>query len=296
MQFKDMINQGQNISATIAVCKSNDEGVIKAIVKAIKYTQANFILFDEQPQDELIRSFNLTHDELNRIKIIQTDDEAHTVSECVKSLDEGQADLIMKGLIDTSTLLKEVLNNKYKLKTTDRMSHIALFNIPEYHKMLTVSDVAMNIEPNVEQKIDITTNLITCLQKIGIQSPKIAVLSAIEKVNPKMKSSVDADAVVSGIRNKMANLEIEGPMAFDAAINKRASIIKNIDSEISGNVDGVVVPQIESGNILYKSLVYLSKADVASVIIGAKIPIILTSRSDSSRDKFHSICSALMLI
>ena len=111
-----------------------------------------------------------------------------------------------------------------------------------------------------------------------------------------MKSSVDADAVVSGIRNKMANLEIEGPMAFDAAINKRASIIKNIDSEISGNVDGVVVPQIESGNILYKSLVYLSKADVASVIIGAKIPIILTSRSDSSRDKFHSICSALMLI
>ncbi|RTX83954.1 hypothetical protein CD129_12770, partial [Mammaliicoccus fleurettii] len=125
MQFNDMINQGQNISATIAVCKSNDEGVIKAIVKAIKYTQANFILFDEQPQDELIRSFNLTHDEFNRIKIIQTDDEAHTVSECVKSVDEGQADLIMKGLIDTSTLLKEVLNNKYKLKTTDRMSHIA---------------------------------------------------------------------------------------------------------------------------------------------------------------------------
>ncbi|MEB7656845.1 phosphate acyltransferase [Mammaliicoccus vitulinus] len=296
MQFKDMINKGKNISATIAVCKSNDEGVIKAVVKAVKNTNANFILFDEQPQDELIRSFNLTHDEFNRIKIIQTEDEAHTISECVKSVDDGQADLIMKGLVATSTLLKEVLKDKYNLKTESRMSHIALFNVPEYHKMLAISDVAMNISPNKEQKIVITRNLVACLQKIGIDSPKVAILSAIESVNPKMQSSVDANEVVSYFRKEMPKLEIEGPLAFDAAINKRASIIKNIDSNISGNVDGVVVPQIESGNILYKSLIYLSKADVASVIFGAKIPIILTSRSDSSRDKFHSICSALMLI
>ncbi|WP_206167003.1 phosphate acyltransferase [Mammaliicoccus sciuri] len=296
MLFKDMIKNGQNISATIAVCKSNDEGVIKAIVKAIKHTKARFMLFDERPQDELIRSFNLTHEELNRIEIIQTLNEEHTVSQCVQAVADGKADLIMKGLISTSELLKEVLKDKYNLKTNYRMSHIAIFNIPEYHKMLTVSDVAMNIAPNIEQKIEIISNLVYSLKKIGIDSPKIGVLSAIENVNPKMQSSVDAKEVVSYLNQEKPDLEIEGPIAFDAAINKKASIIKKIDSKISGNVDGLIVPQIESGNILYKSLVYLSNAEVASVIIGAKIPIILTSRSDSSQDKFHSICSAIMLI
>nr|WP_263313206.1 phosphate acyltransferase [Mammaliicoccus sp. Marseille-Q6498] len=296
MLFKDMINKGQNINATIAVCKSNDEGVIKSIIKGIKNTKANFILFDEEPQDELIRSFNLSHEEFKRIQIIQTEDREHTVSECVKAVHDGKADLIMKGLMSTSTILKEVLKDKYNLKMNRRMSHIALFNIPEYHKMLTISDVAMNIAPDKDAKIDITNNLIENLQKIGIQNPKIAVLSAIEDVNPKMQSSVDAKAVADYFKNKAIEAEVEGPLAFDAAINKRASIIKNIDSNISGNIDGVVVPQIESGNILYKSLVHLSNADVASVIIGAKIPIILTSRSDSSKDKFHSICCALTLV
>ncbi|WP_323704792.1 phosphate acyltransferase [Mammaliicoccus sp. Dog046] len=296
MQFNEIIEKGKQVKATIAVCKSNDESVIKSVVKAIKETNVNFILFDEEPQDELIRSFNLSATEFKRIHIVQTRDEQHTVSECVNSVTTGEADLIMKGIISTSTLLKEILNDKYQLKTSNRMSHVALFNVPEYHKMLAISDVAMNIAPNTEEKIEITSNLIDTLHILGIEKPNIAVLSAIENVNPKMQSSVDAHAVVSHFKNMSTDVMIEGPIAFDAAINKQASIIKNIDSNISGNVDGLIVPQIESGNILYKSLVYLSHADVASIIIGAKIPIILTSRSDNSRDKFHSICSALMLI
>ncbi|GGI39946.1 phosphate acyltransferase [Mammaliicoccus stepanovicii] len=296
MQFKDIINKGQKTNATIAVCKSNDEGVIKAIIKSIKKTNANFLLYDEEPQDELIRSFNLSHEEFNRIKIIQTKDKNDTVSESVKAVNEGKADLIMKGLISSSTLLKEVLNSKYNLKTENRMSHLALFDIPEYHKTLALSDVAMNIAPSQEAKIQITENLITSLKKIGIKNPKIGVLSAIEQVNPNIQSSVDAKVIVDYFNALNDIHEVEGPLAFDVAINKQAAITKGIDSHISGNVDGLIVPQIESGNILYKSLVYLSKAEVASVIIGAKVPIILTSRSDSSKDKFNSICCALTLI
>ena len=296
MQFNEMINKGQNIDATIAVCKSNDEGIIKAIIKCIKQTRAKFILFDEEPQDELIRSFNLSHEEFEKIKIVQTRDYEHTISECVRAVNEGTANLIMKGLVSSSEILKEILKDKYSLKTTQRISHLSFFKIPTYHKILAFSDVAMNIAPDVNQKIEITENVISNLKKLGIDTPKIAVLSAIETVNPKMQSSVDAKEIVDYIKKENTDVEIEGPLAFDAAINKRASIIKKISSNVSWNIDAAIVPQIESGNILYKSLVYLANADVASVIVGAKVPVILTSRSDSSKDKFHSICCALTLV
>jgi len=156
MQFNEMINKGQNIDATIAVCKSNDEGIIKAIIKCIKQTRAKFILFDEEPQDELIRSFNLSHEEFEKIKIVQTRDYEHTISECVRSVNEGTTNLIMKGLVSSSEILKEILKDKYSLKTTQRISHLSFFKIPTYHKMLAISDVAMNIAPDVNQKIEIT--------------------------------------------------------------------------------------------------------------------------------------------
>lgn len=291
-----MIQKGQSVTATIAVCKSNDEGVLKSVVKTLKNTNASFKLFDEESQDELIRSFDLSHEEFERIEIIQTNSVEHTISATVQSVADGEADLIMKGLISTSDILKEVLKDQYNLKTDRRMSHIAFFNIPTYHKMLTISDVAMNISPNATAKIEITQNVIHNLTKLGFNNPKIAILSAIEEVNPKMKSSVDAQEVVDYYNDVLPELKIEGPIAFDAAINKKAALIKGMRSEVSGDVDAVIVPQIESGNILYKSLIYFSNADVASVIVGAKIPIILTSRSDSSTDKYHSICSALTLI
>jgi phosphate butyryltransferase len=211
----------------------------------------------------------------------------------VQMVSSGDADFLMKGKVGTSTLLKHVLNKEYGLRTGKLLSHFALFELETYHKLIAVSDVAMNIAPNLQDKIAIVNNAVGCLNRLGIMLPKVAVLGAVEMVNESMQATMDA-ALLSKMnqRDQIQNCIIDGPLAFDNAISLESAIHKGIKSEVAGETDLLIMPDIEVGNVLYKSMVFFARAKVASVILGALAPIVLTSRSDSEQAKYDSIILA----
>jgi phosphate butyryltransferase len=217
------------------------------------------------------------------------------VEKAVKMVHDGEADVLMKGNIATPSLLKAVLNKEWGLRTGQLLSHFALFEVESYHKLIAVSDVAMNIAPNLSDKIAIINNSVKFLNKLGIELPKVAVLGAIEVVNENMQATLDA-ALLSKMnqRDQIRNCIIDGPLAFDNAVSFESASHKKIKSEVAGDTDLLIMPDIEVGNVLYKTLVWFAKAKVASVILGASTPIVLTSRSDSEESKFDSILLATL--
>ncbi len=208
----------------------------------------------------------------------------------VKMLSSKQADVLMKGKIGTSALLKRVLNRDWGLRTGNLLSHIALFEVETYHKLIAVTDVAMNIAPNLRDKIAIINNSVSFLHSLGYQMPKVAVLGAVEMVNENMEATLHA-ALLSKMnqRDQIRHCIIDGPLAFDNAISLESARHKGIKSEVAGDTDLLLMPDIEVGNVLYKSLVFFARAKVASMILGASVPIVLTSRSDSEQAKYDSI-------
>jgi phosphate butyryltransferase len=215
------------------------------------------------------------------------------VEMAVKIASSKQAEILMKGKVGTSTLLKCVLNKEWGLRTGHLLSHFALFEVDTYHKLIAITDVAMNIAPNLHDKIAIVNNSISCLHKLGVPLPKVAVLGAVEMVNENMQATLDA-ALLSKMnqRDQIKGCLIDGPLAFDNAISLESAQHKGIRSEVAGDTDLLLMPDIEVGNVLYKSLVFFAKAKVASVILGALVPIVLTSRSDSEQAKYDSILLA----
>jgi phosphate butyryltransferase len=204
-----------------------------------------------------------------------------------------QADILMKGKIGSATLLRCVLNKEWGLRTGNLLSHFALFEVETYHKVIAVTDVAMNIAPSLQDKIAIVNNSVACLNRLGYKMPKVAVLGAVEMVNENMKATLDA-ALLSKMnqRDQIKNCIIDGPLAFDNAVSLESAQLKGIKSEVAGDTDLLLMPDIEVGNVLYKSLVFFAQAKVASIILGAMVPIVLTSRSDSEQAKFDSILLA----
>lgn len=231
--------------------------------------------------------------EVSGYTIVHEPDTLKAVETAVKLVSSKQADLLMKGKVGTSALLKSVLNRDWGLRTGRLLSHIAIFEVETYHKLIAVTDVAMNIAPNLQDKIAIVNNSVECLHKLGIDIPKVAVLGAVEMVNENMVATLDA-ALLSKMnqRDQIKGCLIDGPLAFDNAISLESAQHKGIRSEIAGDTDLLLMPDIEVGNVLYKSLVFFAKAKVASMILGATAPIVLTSRSDSEQAKYDSIILA----
>ncbi|MBN2633222.1 MAG: bifunctional enoyl-CoA hydratase/phosphate acetyltransferase [Bacteroidales bacterium] len=227
---------------------------------------------------------------IDGLRIIHEPDTEMAVQMSVKMVSAKQADILMKGKVGTSTLLKCVLNKEWGLRTGNLLSHFALFEVETYHKVIAVTDVAMNIAPNLQEKISIINNSVSCLIKLGYTNPKVAVLGAVEMVNENMEATLDA-ALLSKMnqRDQIKNCIIDGPLAFDNAVSLESAQHKGIRSEVAGDTDLLLMPDIEVGNVLYKSLVFFAKAKVASVILGARVPIVLTSRSDSEQAKYDSI-------
>jgi phosphate butyryltransferase len=227
---------------------------------------------------------------IDGLRIIHEPGTDAAVEMAVKMLSGKQADVLMKGKVGTSVLLKCVLNKEWGLRTGNLLSHIALFEVETYHKLIAVTDVAMNIAPNLKDKISIVNNSVSFLLKLGYVMPKVAVLGAVEMVNENMEATLDA-ALLSKMnqRDQIKNCIIDGPLAFDNAISYESAHHKGIRSEVAGDTDLLLMPDIEVGNVLYKSLVFFAKAKVASIILGAQVPIVLTSRSDSEQAKYDSI-------
>ena len=217
--------------------------------------------------------------------------EAATIS--VKMVHDKKADLLMKGKVGSSDMMRCILNKDYGLRMGKLLSHFAYFEVETYHKLIAVTDVAMNIAPNLSEKIAILNNSVRILNNLGIAKPKVAVLGAVEKVNTEMVATLDA-ALLSKMnqRDQILNCIVDGPLAFDNAISVESARHKEIKSDVAGDTDLLLMPDIEVGNVLYKSMVFFAKAKVASMIVGASAPIVLTSRSDSEQAKFDSILLA----
>ena len=205
------------------------------------------------------------------------------------------ADIIMKGLIDTKILLKAVVNTTYGIKQQKLLSHVGLLSFADLNHVIFVTDGAMNIAPTVDEKIAIIENAVLLAQNIGYEKPKVGLVSAVEKVNLKMQSTVDASDILTYYQNKEITFQIDGPFAIDNLVSHEAAKHKGITSEIAGEADILVFPNIESGNVFYKTSVFLAHAKSAGIICGAKVPIVLTSRADSMETKLHSIFLAVVM-
>jgi phosphate butyryltransferase len=275
----------------LVLAAAQDQHSLSAVLRAWKDGIIEPILIGDKEAIQNIAASNGY--DITGIRIIHESDTDLATEMAVKMVSSKQADVLMKGKVGTSTLLKCVLNKEWGLRTGRLLSHIALFEVDTYHKLIAVTDVAMNIAPNLQDKIAIINNSISCLHKLGIPMPKVAVLGAVEMVNENMEATLDA-ALLSKMnqRDQIRGCLIDGPLAFDNAISLESAQHKGIRSEVAGDTDLLLMPDIEVGNVLYKSLVFFAKAKVASVILGALAPIVLTSRSDSEQAKYDSILLA----
>jgi len=272
----------------LVVAAAQDHNSMGAVVKAWQENIIEPILVgDKESIQNICAESNF---DISGVRIVHEADIETAVQIAVKMVNNRQGDILMKGKVGTSTLLKCVLNREWGLRTGNLLSHFALFEVETYHKVIAVTDVAMNIAPNLQDKIAIINNSVGCLNKMGYIMPKIAVLGAVEMVNENMEATLDA-ALLSKMnqRDQIKNCIIDGPLAFDNAVSLDSAKHKGIRSDVAGDTDLLLMPDIEVGNVLYKSLVFFARAKVAAVILGAKVPIVLTSRSDSEQAKFDSI-------
>jgi phosphate butyryltransferase len=275
----------------LVLAAAEDQHSLGAVIKAWKEGIIDPILVGDEAGIHKICETN--NYDIAGIRIINEPDTEKSVEAAVKIVHNHEANVLMKGKIGSATLLRCVLNKEWGLRTGNLLSHFALFEVETYQKVIAVTDVAMNIAPSLQDKIAIVNNSVACLNKLGYKMPKVAVLGAVEMVNENMQATLDA-ALLSKMnqRDQIKNCIIDGPLAFDNAVSLESAQLKGIKSEVAGDTDLLLMPDIEVGNVLYKSLVFFAKAKVASIILGAQVPIVLTSRSDSEQAKFDSILLA----
>jgi phosphotransacetylase len=234
------------------------------------------------------------------IRHLQIVDAPHSHASAVKAVEllrEAKAELLMKGSLHTDELMAAVVSRDGGLRTARRISHVFVMDVPTYHKVLIVTDGAINIAPTLEDKVDICQNAIDLAVSLGRQRPKVAILAAVETVTSKMPATIDAAALCKmSERGQITGAVLDGPLAFDNAISKDAAETKHIHSEVAGDPDILVAPNLEAGNILAKQLSFLANADSAGLVLGARVPIILTSRADSVRSRIASCAIAMLAV
>ena len=275
----------------IAVAAAADLHVLEALKQAIQKGIVEAILVGNKV--EIINISKSINFDLNNIEIIDINDPISASKEAVSLIRNGKADILMKGMVATGPLLKAVLNKETGIRKEGTLSHVAFFESPYYHKLLCITDAAMNVNPELMEKKAILENAVEAYHKLGIEKPKVAIVGAVELVNPKMEATMDA-AILSQMnkRNQIKGCEVDGPLALDNIISKEAALHKGIDSNVAGDADIILTPDINVGNVLYKSLNFLGGAISAAVIMGAWVPIVLTSRSDTEETKLMSIALA----
>ncbi len=280
----------KNRPKRLVLAAAGDEHSIDAVLDAYRLGVIEPILVGKKKEIEKFAS-NCKH--LRNFEIYSFETDKEIIQKSVELVVNNEADILMKGNVTTAQLLKGVLNKEYGMKHKSFLSHFALFEIPHYHKLLSITDVALNILPTLDHKVHILNNAVQFIRKIGVEEPKVAALSAIEMVNEKMPSTLDAALLsIMQRRGQIKNCMIDGPLAFDNAISLESKKQKKLGGNVAGNADILLVPNVESGNILYKSLVAFADAKVAGIVLGASFPIVLTSRADSEETKLNSILLA----
>ena len=280
----------------MAVAYGQDEDTILAVQRAVQEKIVEAVLIgDEKTILDVCRKLKVSPD---LFEILDEPDEKKSGDRAVRMIIEGKAQLLMKGLISTPYFLKPILNKEYNLIPKDGvLSHTTLLEVSSYDKLIIVSDVAMIPYPDLNQKIQMINFNVKIAHKLGIENPKVAIIAANEKVSDKMPCTLDA-AVISKMaeRKQIKGAIIDGPLALDVAISKRACEVKGLKSAVEGYADILIMPTIEAGNVFYKSVTILGRGTMAAVVTGAPFPAILTSRADDDDSKFYSIVLGASLV
>lgn len=273
----------------LAVVGAHSKEVLESVYESYRLKIANPILIgDTHAIIEICNELNI---DPATFEMIEEKDLVKASIIAVKLVNTNKADFIMKGIVETSTLLREVLNKDYGLRTDSLLSHVVVYEVESYHKLIYLTDAGMNIEPTVDEKEKIINNVSIVAKALGNNKVKVAILAAKEKVDKKMKATLDAQELMSRYNDGRFkdHIILEGPISLDLALSKESARIKGYESNISGDTDVLLVPNIEMGNGIGKAITYLASGKSAGIVMGAKVPIVLVSRSDESDSKLFSI-------
>jgi phosphotransacetylase len=293
-KYEQMLAKCKNLKPVpTAVAHPCEESALSGAIEAANLGLIVPILIG--PRDKIESTAKAAGLDISKYQIVDTPHSHASAAKAVELVREAQAELLMKGSLHTDELMAAVVSRDGGLRTNRRISHVFVMDVPTYHKVLVVTDGAINIAPTLEDKAEICQNAIDLIMALGLKRPKVAILAAVETVTSKMPATIDAAALCKmADRGQIKGAILDGPLAFDNAISKQAAGTKGIHSEVAGDPDILLAPDLEAGNILAKQLSFLANADSAGLVLGARVPIILTSRADSVRARIAS-CGVAML-
>lgn len=294
--FKELREQvGLSARRTVAVAAAHDAHTLEAILKAHEEGVLDYILVGKA--DEIIRIGKELNHEISADCVVDTASDEEAAAKCIGLIKGKKADFIQKGLMQTSTLLKAVVNKETGISTGKPISHTALLDIPKYHKIVGVTDGGMILYPDLDTKKAIVHNAVEMFRGFGYDRPLVAAICPVEVVNPKMQETVDAAALKeAAVNGEFGECYVEGPISFDLAVSKESAKIKGYESPVNGETDIFLVPDIAVGNIMVKSLLEFADALMAGCVIGAQCPIALNSRSASFEEKYYSLMACAQMV
>ncbi len=293
--FEELISKAnQKTLKKVSVSNAQDEPVLQAVKAAKEQNIATAILVgDEAKIREIAASIDM---DLTDFEIINEPDTEAAALKAVELVHNGKADILLKGLLETKTFLKSVLNKEVGLRTGKMLSHVCVFEIEGIDRLLFFTDVAFNTYPTLADKVNIINNAVEVAHACGIECPKVAPLCAVETVNPKMQPTVDADNLTKMYEGgDFKGCQIYGPLSMDLAIDPEAAVHKGVTNPVAGHADILLFPNIDAGNITYKILVRTAKVKIGNVLVGTSAPVVLTSRSDDFETKLNSIALATVI-
>jgi phosphate acetyltransferase len=294
-KYQQLVSTVQSLPATpTTVAHPCDEASLSGAIDAAKMNIIVPILVG--PRHKILAAAKAANLDIAPYEIVDAEHSHDAAAKAVSLVREGRAEMLMKGSLSTDELLGAVVRRDTGLRTARRLSHCFIMDVPRYPNVLIITDAAINIFPTLEDKVDIVQNAIDLAHALKIEKPRVAILSATEKINPKLQSTVEAAALCKmADRGQITGGVLEGPLALDNAISPEAARIKNIAGPVAGHADILVVPDLEAGNVLAKSLSFLMDADSAGVVLGARVPITLTSRADSVQSRLASSAVAALI-
>lgn len=278
----------------VAVAVAEDKPVLEAVKDAKEKGIANAVLVGNVDKIKAIaEEINM---DLSKFELVDVKDMKKAALKAVELVSTGKADMVMKGLVDTANFLRAVLNKEVGLRTGKLMSHVAVFEIPKFDRLIFLTDVAFNMYPELKDKVDIITNAVSVAHAVGIEMPKVAPICAVEVINPAMQPTLDAAALSKmSDRGQIKGCIVDGPLALDNALSEQAAAHKKVTGPVAGKADILLLPNIDSGNIMYKTLTYASDSKNGGILVGTAAPVVLTSRNDSHETKMNSIAMAALV-
>ncbi|MCD6449343.1 MAG: bifunctional enoyl-CoA hydratase/phosphate acetyltransferase [Thermotogaceae bacterium] len=287
-KLSELLELSRGKGKRLVVAVAQDEVVLKAVDNAAREDiVVPTLVGDEKLIKEEAEKAGI---DVSKYEIVHVEGVMKAAAKAVELVSKGEADLIMKGKLQTAQIMRMVLKEEYGLRTGMTMGMVSVFEIPDFPRLLILTDAGMTITPDLSQKVDLIKHAIRVANVLGIETPKVALVSAVETVNPKIPATIDAALIAKmADRRQIKGAIIDGPFALDNVVSKEAAEHKGIVSPVAGEADIIVTPDIDAGNILYKGLIFLAKAKCASTILGAKVPVVLTSRADSDETKLYSI-------